>query len=78
MALRKAHGTLLVPLVLASMAMLCWAEAKNVRKFDIKKKKDATSPLTYVLAVIAVPISLFILFDDPPADPGACPRSGCV
>jgi len=34
-----------------------------------EKKKDQVNPLTYVLAAIAVPISLFILFDD--SDQGA-------
>lgn len=38
----------------------------------IKKKQEKTSPLTYVLALIAVPISLYILLDDPPKDtPGS-------
>ena len=35
----------------------------------VKKKAEKTSPLTYVLAVIAVPLSLYIILDDPPADP---------
>jgi hypothetical protein len=40
----------------------------------IRKKDEPTSPLTYVLAAVAVPISLFILFDDPPDDDaGAMP-----
>lgn len=42
----------------------------NANANVIKKKREATSPLTYVLAIIAVPISLFILFDDPPSDTG--------
>src|SRR5262249_36850842 len=35
----------------------------------VKKKAEKTSPLTYVLALIAVPLSLYIILDDPPADP---------
>jgi len=34
----------------------------------IKKKQERTSPMTYVLAAIAVPISLYIILDDPPSD----------
>lgn len=37
----------------------------------IKKKQEATSPMTYVLAAIAIPLSLYILLDDPPPDNGA-------
>ena len=37
----------------------------------IKKKQERTSPMTYILAVIAVPLSLYIIFDDPPGDNGA-------
>jgi hypothetical protein len=40
------------------------AENANV----IKKKQERTSPMTYLLAVIAVPISLYIILDDPPSD----------
>lgn len=41
----------------------------------IRKKKESTSPLTYVLAVAAVPLALFVLFGDPPKDgPGAVPK----
>jgi len=36
----------------------------------IKKKKESTSPLTYVLAIVAIPLSLYILFDDPPDQTG--------
>ncbi len=35
----------------------------------IKKKTERTSPMTYLLAAIAVPISLYIILDEPPADP---------
>jgi hypothetical protein len=35
----------------------------------IKKKTERTSPMTYVLAAVAVPISLYIILDEPPADP---------
>jgi hypothetical protein len=34
----------------------------------IKKKQEATSPMTYLLAAIAIPISLYIILDDPPSD----------
>jgi len=37
----------------------------------IRRKDEATSPMTYVLAAVAVPISLFILFDDEPESIGA-------
>jgi hypothetical protein len=43
------------------------AENANV----IKKKQERTSPMTYVLAAIAVPISLYIILDEPPQDPTA-------
>ncbi len=60
----------------------------------IRKKDERTSPMTYVLAAIAVPISLFILLEDTESDtvgsmpderpalfaeaPPACPQSGGV
>lgn len=34
----------------------------------IKKKQESTSPMTYLLAAIAVPLSLYIILDDPPND----------
>lgn len=34
----------------------------------IKRKQERTSPMTYVLAAIAVPISLYIILDEPPND----------
>lgn len=40
------------------------AENANV----IKKKQESTSPMTYVLAAIAIPLSLYIIFDDPPSE----------
>jgi hypothetical protein len=40
------------------------AENANV----IKKKTERTSPMTYVLAAIAIPISLYIILDEPPSD----------
>ena len=40
------------------------AENANV----IKKKTERTSPMTYVLAAVAVPLSLYIILDDPPSD----------
>jgi hypothetical protein len=40
------------------------AENANV----IKKKQEKTSPMTYLLAAVAVPLSLYIILDDPPAD----------
>ncbi|HTJ80706.1 MAG TPA: hypothetical protein VL400_03250 [Polyangiaceae bacterium] len=60
----------------------------------IRKKNDKTSPMTYVLAAVAVPLSLFILLDDSgqestspmPDDrpalfekvPDTCPQAGAV
>ena len=39
-----------------------------------KKQQEKTSPMTYVLAAIAVPISLYILLtDDPPGPPLSAP-----
>jgi hypothetical protein len=41
----------------------------------IRKKTESTSPLTYVLAVVAVPLALFVFFGDPPKEgPGAVPK----
>ncbi|APR84466.1 Hypothetical protein A7982_09815 [Minicystis rosea] len=40
------------------------AENANV----IKKKQESTSPMTYVLAAVAIPLSLYIILDDPPSD----------
>jgi hypothetical protein len=40
------------------------AENANV----IKKKTEKTSPMTYVLAAVAVPLSLYIILDEPPSD----------
>jgi hypothetical protein len=40
------------------------AENANV----IKKKTERTSPMTYVLAAVAIPISLYIILDEPPSD----------
>lgn len=37
----------------------------------IKRKQERTSPMTYILAVIAVPVSLYIIFDEPPSDTSA-------
>jgi hypothetical protein len=34
----------------------------------IKKKTEKTSPMTYVLAAVAVPLSLYIILDEPPSD----------
>lgn len=34
----------------------------------IKKKQESTSPMTYVLAAVAIPLSLYIILDDPPAE----------
>lgn len=39
-------------------------EIADQAKIAVGKKKDQVNPLTYVLAAIAVPICLFILFDD--------------
>jgi hypothetical protein len=39
-------------------------EIADQAKLKVDKKKDQVNPLTYVLAAIAVPICLFILFDD--------------
>lgn len=60
----------------------------------IRRKEEKTSPMTYVLAVVAIPLSLYILFDDPPTDeiaelpaerpalfaeaPRTCPQAGGV
>lgn len=37
----------------------------------IKKKQEKTNPLTYVLAVVVVPLALFVIFDDASADSAA-------
>lgn len=34
----------------------------------IKKKQESTSPMTYILAAVAVPLSLYIILDDPPSE----------
>lgn len=36
----------------------------------IKKKEEKTNPLTYVLALVAVPLALFVIFDDSAAETG--------
>jgi len=36
----------------------------------IKKKQESTSPLTYVLAIVAIPLALYVLFDDPQVTDG--------
>jgi hypothetical protein len=48
MALKKAHGALLAILILAAAALLCRAEMKSVRKFEIKKKKGEKTLLVTV------------------------------
>lgn len=41
----------------------------------VKKKTESTSPLTYVLALVAVPLSLYVIFGAPSNDgPGAIPK----
>lgn len=37
----------------------------------VKTKKERTSPLTYLLAAVTVPVSLYILFDEPNEREGA-------
>lgn len=59
-----AESTLGVGQVQMTIGVVEVVENANV----IKKKQERTSPMTYVLAAIAVPLSLYIIFDDPPSD----------
>ena len=59
-----AESTLGVGQVQMMIGVVEVVENANV----IKKKQERTSPMTYVLAAIAVPLSLYIIFDDPPND----------
>jgi hypothetical protein len=59
-----AESTLGVGQVQMMVSVVEVADNANV----IKKKQERTSPMTYVLAAIAVPISLYIILDDPPND----------
>jgi len=40
----------------------------------VRRKKQATSPMTIVLALIAVPLALYVLIDEPPADTTAASK----
>ncbi|MFT3774330.1 MAG: FHA domain-containing protein [Minicystis sp.] len=59
-----AESVLGVGQVQMTISVVEVAENANV----IKKKQESTSPMTYVLAAVAIPLSLYIILDDPPSE----------
>lgn len=53
---------------IGSMQILVRPQEIGAGAAVIRRKEEKTSPMTYVLAAIAVPLSLYILLEDPPAD----------